>query len=518
MNLRVDQTKPFFSLHWFLWTLIFAVVYGLEPLFSSNQNQYLLYGMAKAGEGFLAGDWMANTTDPVPLFTAITYLTARFAHPFFFYGYFVFLAGIYFYSVSGIARTIFPAKAYWTSQVFSALFLMMHSSWLGNWLFRLTGKELLDLFSNGVARQYALDGYFQPSLFGVLMLLAVYQFLRDKPYHAAVLLAVSASFHSGSLFSAGSLTIAFMLTIYLREKNLATALKPGILALIMVLPILVYVMLNFNPFGGEPLAEARRIHTEFRTPHHMIISRLGTETFYFRLAIVATALFLLRKTALFSIWAIISTIAVGASILQVLSGSTGLGMLYPWRLSVVLVPVSSAIILAWGIEALAARLPGKLEQVHKLWQYGLSGIVLILVFGGLLHIRGHFNWYEKRDHAALMSFVETHRQPGDAYLVPGLDLNAFDNFRLESGVPIVVDFKSVPYKDIDTIEWYKRVQNINQFYSAAAIDCELLRTFQNEYKITHVVLPADTDAVSCPALSRIYADEHYSIYFLAENL
>ncbi len=518
MNLRVDHTKPFFSFHWLIWTLIFAVVYGLDPLFSSNQNQYLLYGLAKAGEGFLAGDWMANTTDPVPLFTGITYLTARFAHSFFFYGYFVFLAGIYFYSVSGIARTVFPATVFGTSQLFSALFLLMHSSWIGNWLFRLTGKEVLDLFSNGVARQYALDGYFQPSLFGVLMLLAVYQFLRDKPYHAAVLLAVSASFHSGSLFSAGSLTLAFMVTIYLREKNLTAALKPGMVALLLVLPILIYVMINFNPFGGEPLAEARRIHTEFRTPHHMIISRLGTETFYLRLAIVATALFLLRKTALFSIWAIITTIAVAASILQVLSGSTGLGMLYPWRLSVVLVPVSSAIILAWGIETFAAWLPGKLQQLNKFWQYGTAGIVLILIFGGLLHTRGHFDWYEKREHSALTRFVETNRQPGDVYLVPGLDLNAFDNFRLESGVPIVVDFKSVPYKDIDTIEWYKRIQNIKQFYSAPFIDCELLRTFQNEYNVTHVVLPADTDASSCSALSRIYADEYYSIYFLAENL
>lgn len=516
MNFQLDHKASFFSLHWFVWTLIFAVVYGLEPLFSSNQNQYLLYGLAKAGEGLLAGDWMANTTDPVPLFSGITYLTARFAHPLLFYGYFIFLAGIYFYSVSGIARTLFPAKAYWTSQVFSAALLLMHSSWVGNWLFRLTGKEFLDLFSNGVARQYALDGYFQPSLFGVLMLLAVYQFLREKPYHAVALLAICASFHSGSLFSAGSLTLAFMLTIYLRERSLAAALKPGVIALILVLPILVYVLINFNPFGGELLAEARRIHTEFRTPHHMIISRLGTETFYFRLAIVATALFLLRKTALFPIWATITAIAVSASIVQVLSGSSGLGMLYPWRLSVVLVPVSSAIILAWWIEALAAWLPGKIQQANSLWRYGAAGIVLILILGGFLHTRGHFNWYEQRDHTALMRFAETHRQSGNVYLVPGLDLLAFDNFRLESGVPIVVDFKSVPYKDIDTIEWYKRIQDVKQFYDADTINCELLRKFQDEYKLTHVVLPAGHTAINCPALSPVYSDEHYLIYFLAE--
>ena len=47
----------------------FALAHTQSPLFFSNQNQYLLHGLADAGYGHLSHDWLANTKDPTPAFS-----------------------------------------------------------------------------------------------------------------------------------------------------------------------------------------------------------------------------------------------------------------------------------------------------------------------------------------------------------------------------------------------------------------------------------------------------------------
>ena len=51
--------------------LAFALAHTQSPLFYSNQNQYLLHGLATGGHGHLSHDWLANTRDPTPVFSAL---------------------------------------------------------------------------------------------------------------------------------------------------------------------------------------------------------------------------------------------------------------------------------------------------------------------------------------------------------------------------------------------------------------------------------------------------------------
>ncbi|MCK4727086.1 MAG: hypothetical protein KAT29_14840, partial [Anaerolineales bacterium] len=53
------------------WTFVFTLVYAQSPLFTSNQNQYFLHGLANAGYGLLNEDWLANTLDPTPVFSLL---------------------------------------------------------------------------------------------------------------------------------------------------------------------------------------------------------------------------------------------------------------------------------------------------------------------------------------------------------------------------------------------------------------------------------------------------------------
>ena len=92
----------------------------------------------------------------------------------------------------------------------------------------------------------------------------------------------------------------------------------------------------------------------------------------------------------------------------------------------------------------------------------------------------------------LLEFVKAHKARGDTYLLPvelpgqplsnasplsaqyglaagpaaeagqvPLDLQ---RFRLHTGAPIVVDFKAIPYKDVEVLEWHERLRDSLHFY------------------------------------------------------
>src|SRR5579875_2199367 len=90
------------AIRFLFWSLLFGLAYTQPPLYYSNQNQYFLHGLAQSGHGFLNEDWLANTADPTPLFSALVAFTARYLSDSFFYIYAILLIVIYFQALIGI--------------------------------------------------------------------------------------------------------------------------------------------------------------------------------------------------------------------------------------------------------------------------------------------------------------------------------------------------------------------------------------------------------------------------------
>jgi hypothetical protein len=153
----------------------------------SNQNQYFLHGLANAGHGFLGDDWLANSADPTPIFSLLVAGTARFLHPWAFHVSYAILFGIYFTSLVGIFSCLAGERDTWKLRlVFMAVLVVLHSAaarWASQ---RLFGLDYPWYFQAGVAGQYVLGGMFQPSTFGVLLLLAIWLFIGDRRRHAHV--------------------------------------------------------------------------------------------------------------------------------------------------------------------------------------------------------------------------------------------------------------------------------------------------------------------------------------------
>jgi len=79
ISLDHNQNQVFLkrTLYVVFWSILFTLAYAQSPLFSSNQNQYFLHGLANAGFGQLSEDWLANTLDPTPVFSKLIEISWR---------------------------------------------------------------------------------------------------------------------------------------------------------------------------------------------------------------------------------------------------------------------------------------------------------------------------------------------------------------------------------------------------------------------------------------------------------
>jgi hypothetical protein len=195
---------------WALAGLVLALAYTQAPLFSGNQNTKFLIGLARAGYGSLSRDWLANTTDPFPLFTALVRWTAALFPPEAFYVYSVLLFAVYVVALVGIGSSISGiGRSRSALFVYFALLVFMHSRLFGRLSALAIGWNAPRLLHFGVANQYILGRVFQPCVFGVLLPLSVLLFLRGRHRAAALLLGASAAMHPAYVLGAVCLALAY---------------------------------------------------------------------------------------------------------------------------------------------------------------------------------------------------------------------------------------------------------------------------------------------------------------------
>ncbi len=162
---------------------------------------------------FLGEDWLANTADPTPIFSLLVAATLRlFNSEALFFVYYAMLMGIYFFSLFGIISQIFHLRSRrLTTGLLITAIIVLHSTVFRYLLQRLFGGDWPYLFEGGVAGQRLLGPVFQPSSFGVFLLLSVYLYLTDKKSLAVLSAALAATFHPTYLLSAAALTLAYLI-------------------------------------------------------------------------------------------------------------------------------------------------------------------------------------------------------------------------------------------------------------------------------------------------------------------
>ena len=492
--------------------LLFALTYTQSPLYTSNQNQYFLHGMARAGFGYLKQDWLANTLDPTPLFSAIVYLTYRITHqPLLFYLYYAILLGVYLFCLIGIADFLFDlCKSKTRLGLFLGLVFLVHSAALRFALSRTLGENWTYILEDGLADQRLLGPVFQPSAFGVLLVLSIYLFLKNKPILAVLAAALAATIHPTYLLGAAALTLAYMADSYRKEHRLSKILLIGATALLAVSPILVYVYSSFANTPPGPSAKAQEILVTYRIPFHAVVGRWFDLTAVVKILLVIWALWLIRKSRLFLILIIPTGIAFLLTVVQVLTHSNTLALLFPWRVSTFVVPLCVTLLLAASVTGLFERYPNW-NTPGKKWMLVVSALLIGLstLIGGARLVLDFQRQAADQDRA-MMAFVGAHHSPDQYYLTP-LDMQ---DFRLVTGSPVYVEFKSIPYQARDVLEWVRRIQNTDQFYKKA--DCAWIEKLHN-IGLTHVIATPKLYNLECSDWTAIYQDQHYGVYVLNQS-
>ncbi len=477
---------------------VFAVAHTQSPLYSSNQNTYLLHGLANANLGFLSYDWMANTIDPFPLFSLIVSLTYSNAPELFFYIYYAIILGVFIFSIMGIVSKVWGINR-------------SDLEYLTNFVvITCVGSAAIDLskLMSGVAGQYILGPVFQPSVFGVFLLLSVYAFLAGKPFLSVIFLGVAANFHATYLLSAASLTLSYMTIIILDEKNYRKALSVGLLSLISVAPVVIYTFLSFTPTSIESIKQAQSILVDYRIPHHAKVDVwFGHETLI-KLSIVGFALFVLRRSRIWLIILIPFLISITLTLIQVLTGSHFLALLFPWRISSFLIPLCS-FLLAGGVVYYIFHKYIRIINKHRKEIRKLLFFVLVLSFiSGIVIQIDKNESHSKAKFTPMMSFVTETISKDNIYLIPP----RLQRFRLQTGARILVDEKTHPYKDVEVIDWYSRLQLANEFYSTGSKkQCQVLYEISHRYGVTHVV-SEEKKMLNCDLLNEIFNDGIYYVY------
>ena len=510
-------------------SVLFAVSHTQPPLYYSNQNQYFLHAAARAGVGDLHTDWLANTVDPTIAFTVGATFLLQMLGEWSIQAVFFALLMIYFGSLWAIIVALPFAPVTTAGRwLLAALIISIHAGVTRAASVALCGVDYPWYFQAGVANQYLLGAGIQPSVFGVFLLIALACYVHRRLTLAAMCIDVACLLHSTYLLPGALLTIALMFGI-VKSNGVMTAFKFSAIALVGVVPTLFHIGTQFRPTDGATFAESQRILAWIRIPHHCDVVRWLDWVAVLQLAWAMFGIVAIRRTSLFIPFLVATVLAILLSVAQIITSNATLALLFPWRISAVLVPLATIVLFA--------RLVSLAEQyVNHKWIAILAVVLLTInvVGAGIVSIY-QLAYQTSAAEDGLQAFVTTHRQPGDVYLLPasfpkpptkaGSASSSFvpvpqtgrpavfelQRFRLIAGAATFVDFKSIPYRDTEVLEWHRRVNACVRWYGTSDWDATTMLAEVRAEGVTHVVVP-DGVAVQSQHLREVYRDGAYRVF------
>ena len=520
--------------------ILFCMAYSQAPLYYSNQNQYFLHGFTKAKLGYLEKDWLGNTTDPTPLFSGLICLSITWLNENIFYLYFAMLQGVFLSCAWIIYHRKNNNKPFEIGHyaLFSAIFILINSAAL-RWLsYRLFDQDYPWFLQAGVAGQYILGAMFQPSNFGVFLLLGLSLFMVEKHISATVFTCLAGILHTTYLLGGAFIILGFQLYLVLDGK-IKKAILIGILALLLVMPSVFYAAGNFQPSSSEGFKEAQEFLVKFRLPHHCLPQLWLDWVACLQILWIMLSLFLLRKQKALTVILVPFLLGALLTILQVVTQSNTLALLFPWRISSVLVPLATMIILS---ELLAYCNP----FISRLKPFVPSVVLsIILALLGIAIPVFKAGFVIKENENGILAHIKTNKTIDDLYLLPVNVPNLasttrgslssdfkpigkkttdtrivpidMQRFRLYAQAPLYIDFKAIPYKDADVLDWHRRLL-LAQNWQKRLLDNkspELLLEELRAQKINHIVTNANVD-LDQTELELKFTDDHFKLWKIKE--
>jgi hypothetical protein len=408
----------------------------------------------------------------------------------------------------GIAGTLFDLSNPLAKLTLLTGLLLFHSAALRYLLSIGAGPDWIYIFEGGLAGQRILGAVFQPSSFGVFLILSIYLFLEKRIILALVAIGVAVTFHPTYLLTSAILVFSYLVSEYRENKIFSEVLKLGFFALIIVTPISIYVFGSFGLATSLANSRAQEILVNYRIPHHAMISEWFNITSVIQIGLIFLAVYLIRNSRLFMIIAFGVTSAIILTIIQILISSNALALLFPWRISAILLPIAIVIILAFIVFKIFTRYSSQLEKNQRwviLFNLVIIGALLII---GAVRFSLDLGRRSLSPEYLLFEPIKEQGSEDDVYLIP----LKMQDFRLATGKSAYIDFKSIPYQDSEVLEWYRRNQVAGRFYSERKVDCSWFDQMSEKEEISHIVFEKGGRVFNCDSFVLWYEDANYLVY------
>jgi hypothetical protein len=469
---------------------LIAAGHSIAAPFVANQNSYLLHAVGDT-DPRLAEDWLTHTTDPYPFFTTVMRLS---------YGlggelslrvlaYLATIAGLL--AVFMLARQVSPVRSLGVPVV--AMILMGLTLSVGRLGSFLPLDWSVSAFQ-GFAGQYVLmkPGYVQPSTAGVLLLLSIPLWLAyfregsprrpHQPFAAIGLTALACMLGPTYLVVAGmAMAAAVVADLLTGARVTRLPWYAGTLVLSAVVTIVANpAMLGLGSSGLSDAAALRRFAFDLFPIHTLVTNWPADDSTL--LVVIALAVILGSGLVMYrwlARWILVATAAaLGVAVVVYVTRVPALAILFPWRVSVLVVPVA-ATLLAVQAALLTRRIP------HDAWRWKLLLLAAVVAVPGVASTMSkHSPAVEEAPVAAVVA-----AQPRGVGVIP----LATGTLRLNARLPVYVDSMSPPYASGDLVEWWTRVDQVQRFWNEPETFC----TADWATGIDWLLLPTGSAVPSC---------------------
>ncbi len=429
---------------------------------------------------------------------------------------FYLLVGLYAFSTAGIIlRSSKVGEQLPKLLLFLVAVQFIYSALFGNILTRLFGDiHIQNLLVGGMALLKLVMPNFEPSLFGTLLISGIFLFITGYRIAAIALMVFTCTIHSNYLLPSAYFVSAAMWIAYREDGNLKKPILYGLLALALVTPQIIYLLNNFGATSPELHEEAGRVMVYEYVPYHMdTLNWFGWDDL-FRLGLLGLALYFARGTMLFYFIGIPVFLATLLTIVQLISGNVWMAITYPWRVTTLLMPLASCMVIGGMVDLTYDRYKTSIDK-KRLFLFGLLGAIsLLMVAGGIYRTYSSHEQAKKQPEIPIMNYVRKHMTAKDVYMIPP----DMERFRLYTGAPTFVDGKAHPFRDVEFLEWWRRLNRTVAFYEEPnERACASFEAMRHDFTITHVIVPAGARTVACPGWNKLFEDSNYLLFAVSSS-
>jgi hypothetical protein len=479
--------------------LALSAANGFSAVYTENQNTYLLRAVADVEGGTLARDWLVRTADPTPAFSALlTPVIDVFGdvgiYALLVAAAFVFFAALLVVAAPEVLRDGGDSRVTTTVLVVAvALGILTLEPLILDGFSRLGIELWSPTLLRGVANQFALGHYLQPSVGGVFLVAgAAIALVAERPGAGVAVVSLAMLLHPGSTAAAVIVVGGIIFARAVLTRSPVATLRLAGVALGFGAIAVVANWDAFSALSGAAGERAADILARRRIRHHALPSAwLDGFTFIKLLVTTGIGIVLIRSgervkrsLGLFLL-STLAVVVVSTTAVAILDDAP-LMLTFPWRASVAVWPIA----VAAGLGLVASGVTRSMrEGGSRSAAVALGSLLLAVAATGVGVTAYRLSRDEPPD--GLVAVAARVAPSGVGVIPPDMK-----NVRLGAGVRIYADWKSHPFAAEDVVTWYERVRRVRALYRQPQEVCAAIDRLDE--RVTWIVIPPSV-ASSRPA-------------------